>query len=257
MRMTSVTQLTVCRPHSRKSYGVKIVNTGLILMMEGRNTVCVLTFMGNGFVRMQKGKIMFKVSNGQDPYSAIGKYIRDHITAIEDMIAVIKINEVETNQLFTVDINEENYFIWENDWWEGEEDVTLMDFFPVSEAQRANQNVQSADTINRQDAIDEIRKCRFVVDAIEKIRALPSAQSEQSKQRWIPCSERLPKEADYKGCSECIDGAVWYYTDKGAMGLGYYYESTKAWSTTYDECPYGEVIAWMPLPEPYKERREE
>ena len=54
---------------------------------------------------------MFKVSNGQDPYSAIGKYIRDHITAIEDIIAVIKINEVETNQLFTVDINEENYFI--------------------------------------------------------------------------------------------------------------------------------------------------
>ena len=70
---------------------------------------------------------------------------------------------------------------------------------------------------------------------------------------WIPCGERLPEEADYKGCSECIDGAVWYYTDKGAMGLGYYYESTKAWSTTYDECPYGEVIAWMPLPDPYRE----
>jgi hypothetical protein len=34
------------------------------------------------------------------------------------------------------------------------------------------------DTIYRQQAIDEIRKCRFVVDAIEKIRALPSAQSE-------------------------------------------------------------------------------
>lgn len=82
----------------------------------------------------RKGKIMYKVPNGQDPYSAIGKYIRDHITAIEDIIAVIKINEVETNQLFTVDINEENYFIWENDWWEGEEDVVLLDFFPVSDA---------------------------------------------------------------------------------------------------------------------------
>ena len=30
--------------------------------------------------------------------------------------------------------------------------------------------------IDRQAAIDEIRKCRFVVDAIEKIRELPSAQ---------------------------------------------------------------------------------
>lgn len=34
------------------------------------------------------------------------------------------------------------------------------------------------DLINRQMAIGEIKKCRFVVDAIEKIKALPSAQSE-------------------------------------------------------------------------------
>ena len=32
------------------------------------------------------------------------------------------------------------------------------------------------DLIERQAAIDEIRKCRFVVDAIEKIRVLPSAE---------------------------------------------------------------------------------
>lgn len=34
------------------------------------------------------------------------------------------------------------------------------------------------DPISRQAAIGEIRKCRFVVDAIEKIRGLPSAQPE-------------------------------------------------------------------------------
>ena len=34
------------------------------------------------------------------------------------------------------------------------------------------------DTISRQAAIDEIRRCRFVVDAIEKISKLPSAQPE-------------------------------------------------------------------------------
>ena len=32
--------------------------------------------------------------------------------------------------------------------------------------------------IYKQQAIDEIRKCRFVVDAIEKIRGLPSVKSE-------------------------------------------------------------------------------
>ena len=77
---------------------------------------------------------MLKVPYGQDPYSVIGKYIRDHITAIEDIIAVIEIDGITTNQLFMVDMNEENYFIWNNDWYEGEKDIALMDFFPVSEA---------------------------------------------------------------------------------------------------------------------------
>lgn len=37
---------------------------------------------------------------------------------------------------------------------------------------------KKVDVIYRQAAIDEIRKCRFVVDAIEKIRGLPSAPPE-------------------------------------------------------------------------------
>ena len=77
---------------------------------------------------------MLKVPYGQDPYSVIGKYIRDHITAIEDIIAVIEIDDITTNQLFMVDMDEENYFIWNNDWYEGEKVVALIDFFPVSEA---------------------------------------------------------------------------------------------------------------------------
>lgn len=86
----------------------------------------------------QKGEPMIKVPYGQDPYSVIGKYIRDHITVIEDIIAVIEIDDITTNQLFMVDMNEENYFIWENDWYEGEKDIALIDFFPVSEAIRGS-----------------------------------------------------------------------------------------------------------------------
>ena len=70
---------------------------------------------------------------------------------------------------------------------------------------------------------------------------------------WIPCSERMPNENDYRECIECIDGAVWYFTENGAMGLGYYYEFTKEWSTTDDLKTDGKVVAWMPLPEPYRE----
>ena len=75
---------------------------------------------------------------------------------------------------------------------------------------------------------------------------------EKTAQQWIPCSERLPEEEDYKSCIECLDGAVWYFTENGTMGIGYYYESTKEWSTTDDLKTDGKVVAWMPLPAPYK-----
>ena len=71
-------------------------------------------------------------------------------------------------------------------------------------------------------------------------------------QRWIPCSERLPEEDDYKSCIECLDGAVWYFTENGTMGLGYYYKSVKEWSTTDDLKTDRKVVAWMPLPDPWK-----
>ena len=80
-----------------------------------------------------------------------------------------------------------------------------------------------------------------------------NTMSRQAEPHWIPCSERLPEEEDYRECMECLDGAVWYYTNRKTMGLGYYYDSTKQWSTICDMKPDGKVIAWMPLPGPYLE----
>ena len=150
------------------------------------------------FVQMGKGEPMLKVPYGQDPYSVIGKYIRDHITAIEDIIAVIKIDDITTNQLFMVDMNEENYFIWNNDWYEGEKDVALIDFFPVSEA------------IN------------------------PSAQPEQ---KWIPCKTGiLPEKKDefYQATYLLDDGDRMvdyvYFNSKGMWSnYAYEYSELLAW----------------------------
>lgn len=72
--------------------------------------------------------------------------------------------------------------------------------------------------------------------------------------KWIPCSERLPKEEE--------DFLV---TDGESMAVGYYRQDAKAWDSAdfgwieNREKGYGinKVIAWMPLPEPYAERREE
>ena len=121
------------------------------------------------------------------------------------------------------------------------------------------------DLISRQAAIDalEAKKDKsangdigcfyntIIQNNIDALNGLPSAQPQ-----WIPCSERLPGEDDYKPCIECLDGAVWYFTENGTMGIGYYYESTKEWSTTNDLKTDGKVIAWKPLPPAFKPKED-
>ena len=80
-------------------------------------------------------KPLVNVNKGHDAYSVIGNYILNHVTAIEDMIAVIQINGVIIKELYMVDVDADGYFYWKSDWWEGEEDVALLDFFPVSDAE--------------------------------------------------------------------------------------------------------------------------
>ena len=70
---------------------------------------------------------------------------------------------------------------------------------------------------------------------------------------WIPVSERLPDEEDYRPSYGFEDGCVMWQTDNGDIGFGWYYHSTKCWSDIYDHpIEAGKVIAWQPLPEPYK-----
>lgn len=91
------------------------------------------------------------------------------------------------------------------------------------------------------------------------INGIPSIShnSSESPNGWTLCSERLPNDNDYRECMECLDGAVWYFTENGAMGLGYYYESTKEWATIGELSTDGKVIAWMPLPEPFRAKENE
>ena len=93
-----------------------------------------------------------------------------------------------------------------------------------------------------------------------RIKQLPSAQPEQ---RWIPCSERLPEE---------YGEFLVTMTEKAkAKDLGFDIDETYIRKMRYNsngwqlprhipswinEAVKDEVLAWMPLPEPYKEEGE-
>ena len=122
------------------------------------------------------------------------------------------------------------------------------------------------DLISRQAAIDAFTGVvilepaqsakKYIDGVIERIQNLPSVQPEQ---HWIPCSERLPEEyGEYQitwitsvskkrfiGCSEYeITGEYDFENDrfKGEWLLEDY---VKAY-------PDVKVLAWMPLPEPWR-----
>lgn len=102
---------------------------------------------------------------------------------------------------------------------------------------------------------------------IEEMKLLPTYYT-YGEPKWIPCSERLPEE-DYETgngvqfsadvlatiVDHKNDGELYVWLLKTVDGKWYDYIPNEDGS---QEVPYlCEVIAWMPLPEPYKDGEEE
>ena len=118
------------------------------------------------------------------------------------------------------------------------------------------------DLISRQAAIDAMEQAkeqyfdrRVIIGKMQDVVSnLPSAQSEP---RWIPCSERLPDIGGHHVSDPCI-----VYCSNGAYGFAELEENIfgqVGWNCERDDEyhePLGEVLAWMPLPEPYQEEGE-
>ena len=83
----------------------------------------------------------------------------------------------------------------------------------------------------------------------EDIDEQPTIEPEQ---RWIPCSERLPEDVEI---GEEYPTVIFCTKDDVYVGFYEYYFGGKWW--TAEGYTVDNVIAWMPLPEPYGERREE
>ena len=132
------------------------------------------------------------------------------------------------------------------------------------------------DLISRQAAIDATwfepsytDPLNVLTEVRDRLKALPSAQPEP---KWIPVSERLPKSRTY--CLFTVfehDSELEATTIETVYGRFDDYGERRYWSweDEFGECCIeGEeqldgdhdeiiekVLAWMPLPEPYKERR--
>lgn len=90
-------------------------------------------------------------------------------------------------------------------------------------------------------------------DALEMIEQLKDDLKHDEKENgWIPVSERLPEESDYY--MACIHNEILnkYYCRSEWFSINNNYYGELAW---IDLKSYEKVIAWMPLPEPYKEGR--
>ena len=132
------------------------------------------------------------------------------------------------------------------------------------------------DAIIRQAALDcltatGLKKYDYILNARNKIKSLPSVTPQP---RWIPCSERLPedikpvivtwKNNDPKSYYQYIVGKHFIGTAHYLNGKWFWYSSaTEDLLAEYGRCDGEEfdeaieVVAWMPLPEPYKAESEE
>ena len=87
--------------------------------------------------------------------------------------------------------------------------------------------------------------------AYHKVKKIVQEVEEEYNSSWIPCSERLPKKEKktYWVCTDTEYQCECRWTNN-RFGFG---EGEWGWSI-FDTPQYSKPIAWMPLPEPFKER---
>ena len=120
--------------------------------------------------------------------------------------------------------------------------------------------VRQVDMVIEDGVMKAIQRFDINVDKEELLKALQYDRGQYEKgyqdgvtdtnvgSKWIPCSERLPKIRESLHTSKCVLTTM--VCDDGNIGVrvGFYHREIGWVNVTSDE----KVIAWMPLPEPYK-----
>ena len=80
----------------------------------------------------------------------------------------------------------------------------------------------------------------------------------EQEPRWIPCSERLPEEDNVEVLCTVKQQSITDHSETIIVEQGCYFYGT--WLLSYDNQRVNctrEVIAWQPLPSPYREEADE
>jgi len=107
-------------------------------------------------------------------------------------------------------------------------------------------------------SVDMYENCRYC-SLLSEEQVLELIDMTPTVDMWIPCSERLPEPNRH----DALNVDVYYLaqTEFGDMIVASYNEShegTKWWEQMYSYRIFDdEIVAWMPLPEQYREDGEE
>ena len=85
-------------------------------------------------------------------------------------------------------------------------------------------------------------------NAIDKAKQIVQEVAEEYNVGWIACSERLPEDD-----SICIV-TVEYPNNETVVDYGWFDGKSVCWFVGMQEFRTSNILAWQPLPEPFKER---
>lgn len=104
---------------------------------------------------------------------------------------------------------------------------------------------------------DKLDSRELIVEMIERAPTVKSIPTQipidvyerllKQESKWIPVSERLPEESYYCLCCD----------DDGYITIGWFSKKHGYWIFDDDNFSILVIVAWMPLPEPYKKEESE